>query len=196
MFVWVTLKSTSLSTQVRSQKYAQPVQRHSFPDYLWRSTLWRTTSWGKRFALCVERVSVKVDISEYTWKSIKMANHINVATAINLLSDRLDWRPMKRLTIVPESEHNFELILNIWIIVIFVWGANKIYPSQTIVIIVANNLLLPQISDDNYLTFPKQIHSFRTIKLGLPNSSNFIKLDKLWEKTNRVVTSNWQIDRG
>ena len=59
---------------------------------------------------------------------------------------------MKRLTIVPELEHKFELILNIGIIVIFVWDANEIYPSQKIVIIVANNLLISQISDDNYLT--------------------------------------------
>ena len=59
---------------------------------------------------------------------------------------------MKRLTIVPELEHKFELILNIVIIVIFVWDANEIYPSQKIVIIVANNLLISQISDDNYLT--------------------------------------------
>ena len=152
MFVWVTLKSTSLSTQVRSQKYVQPVQRHSFPDFLWRNTFWRTTSWEKRFALFVERVSVKVDISECTWKSMKMANHINVATAINLLSDHLDWRPMRRLTIVPESEHKSELTLNIGIIVIFVWGSSEIYSSQTCVIIVASNLLFSQISDDNYLT--------------------------------------------
>ena len=59
---------------------------------------------------------------------------------------------MKRLTIVPELEHKFELILNIVIIVIFVWDVNEIYSSQKVVIIVANNLLISQISDDNYLT--------------------------------------------
>ena len=59
---------------------------------------------------------------------------------------------MRRLTIVPESEHKSELTLNIGIIVIFVWDANKIYSSQKVVIIVANNLLISQISDDNYLT--------------------------------------------
>ena len=59
---------------------------------------------------------------------------------------------MRRLTIVPESEHKSELTLNIGIIVIFVWGSSEIYSSQTCVIIVASNLLFSQISDDNYLT--------------------------------------------
>ena len=59
---------------------------------------------------------------------------------------------MRRLTIVPELEHKFALILNMVIIVIFVWDVNEIYSSQKVVIIVANNLLISQISDDNYLT--------------------------------------------
>ena len=52
---------------------------------------------------------------------------------------------MKRLTIVPELEHKFALILNMVIIVIFVWDVNEIYSSQKVVIIVANNLLAPQV---------------------------------------------------